>query len=872
MAEQYLNISGGIIVSLDVSGRVCRINKAGERNLGYGEGELIGKNWFDVVVPEVHRDQAQHDFEVIVSGGLPEKALCEYEALVKSGDRIYVRWSATAVRDAEGTIISVLMAGIDVTEQKAVEAALRESTARLQDFTDVASDWLWEMDADLKFSYLSTILDRVRGLSSDQILGKTRAELLATEDIDAPSRAKWDAHLDDLQSQRAFRDFEYQGARADGSVIYIRTSGKPIFDEHGQFTGYRGTGRDITQEVEAQQSASWAQELLLHTIEYVPTMMALFDAEERFVICNQSYRKTLHSIADLLVPGTTFEDISRIGAQRGFVTEFKDDPEGWVRARLKRFRNPGEPVIHQQMDGRWVMTSDHRTPDGGTLIMRTDISPIIKAEEDLRAKEATLQTFLDAMTDPAAMVDCDARFMIANRAMAQQHGVDPQDLAGKAMIKDPPTAIGKQRRAWIDAVVETGQPVQETDYYEGRWSDITVTPVFDLNGKVDQVAIVARDVTQDVEKEALLRKMSQATEQSADLVVITDVDGKIEYVNHKFVEATGYAAEDVIGKNPRILASGDTPRDVYRELWDTVLAGETWRGDLKDRCKDGTCFWAAVTIAPIHDTAGNLVNFVSSHVDIGDRKAAEDAMQEAVLRTEIANRAKGELLANMSHELRTPLNAIIGFSSMMNEGVYGKMDNPHYEEYSKIITSSAHHLLDIINDILDVSAIEAGKLKLHEEVFSVSEIISSTLHLIEHRADEGDVNVTSQVMSDAPYFYADARRFKQILLNLVSNAVKFTPEGGTVQVQYGVDGKGCPVLCVQDTGIGMDATQLKVALTQFGQADGSHTRKHEGTGLGLPLTMGLVEMHGGTMDVQSAKGKGTAITITFPKERVASQV
>ena len=299
------------------------------------------------------------------------------------------------------------------------------------------------------------------------------------------------------------------------------------------------------------------------------------------------------------------------------------------------------------------------------------------------------------------------------------------------------------------------------------------------------------------------------------------------------------------------------------------MSGKTWRGDLKDRCKDGSFFWAAVTIAPIHDDEGQIVNLVASHKDISERKAAETAMREAMLRTEIANRAKGELLANMSHELRTPLNAIIGFSSMMNEGVYGPIENPQYDEYSKIINSSACHLLDIINDILDVSAIEAGKLSLNEETFAVDEVITSTLMLIEQRALEGGVLVSSDITTDAPYLFADARRFKQIVLNLVSNAVKFTLKDGKVQVDYSINENGCPTLCVTDTGIGMDADGVALALTQFGQADSGHTRKYEGTGLGLPLTLGLVEMHGGTMDVQSAKGLGTSITVVLPKERSA---
>lgn len=628
--------------------------------------------------------------------------------------------------------------------------------------------------------------------------------------------------------------------------------------------------KNILEKNEAQLRADRAHELLVNTIEYMPTMMVLFDADEKFVMCNQAYRETLSMVEDLLIPGVTFEEISRVGAERGFVGEYRDNPEEWVRVRLARFRNPGDPVIHRQIDGRWVMTADHRFPDGSTLITRTDVTPVMKAEEEARSKEATLHAFLDAMDDLAAMVDTNENFVFANQAMANAFGVSPQSLVGKPMFKTPATEIGKQRRQWIRSVVETGEPVRKIEEYEGKWHDSRFTPVFDSNGKVAQIAIVARDITNDINKESLLRKMSLAMEQSADIIFIADRNGIIEHVNRKFTESTGYTADEAIGRNPSMLKSSETPDEVYKELWDTILSGKTWRGELRDKRKDGSLLWAGATITPIFDDSGNITNFVSSHVDIAERKATEEAMQGALLQTEVANRAKSELLANMSHELRTPLNAIIGFSSMMVGEVYGKIGNDKYEEYSEIINNSANHLLEMINDVLDVSAIEAGKLKLYEEEFSVSDSILSTMHLVEQRAEDGGVSVNSSIDTGNDVLFADKRRFKQILINLLSNAIKFTLEGGTVKIEYTVNDSGHPLLRVSDTGIGMDAKDLDIAFSQFGQADSGLARKHEGTGLGLPLTKGLVEMHGGTIDVQSAKGKGTTVTVIFPPQRCAN--
>lgn len=870
LAQRFLEITEAIIVSMDVSGRVCLLNHTGQKILGYREQDIIGKSWIDIAVPAEQRAAVRKDFEDLIARGDATPIRFENEVLTRSGERIYVRWNDTVVRNDAGEPVSVLSSGIDITELKRAEQALRESAERLKDYSDASSDWFWEMGADLRFTFISPSFTRILGMPAERLLGKTRNELINPDTAPANFRAKWAAHLDDLNNHRPFRDFEFPTPLADGKKIYLRVSGKPIFDDSGAFIGYRGSGCEVTREVEAQQRASRAQSLLMHTVEHVPTMMVLFDAEDRFVMCNQAYRDALPAIADLLHDGTTFEEISRVSAQRGLVEAYRDDPEGWVRYRMERFRNPGDPVVHQQLDGRWVMTSDHRTPDGGTLIMRTDITAAKKAEDEVRAKEATILSFLDAMIDPAAMVDLEANFILANKAMADEFGVEPRDLIGRSMFKNPPSEIGRKRRALMDQVATTGQAVHSTDHYEGRWHDITLTPVFDTNGVVDKIALVARDITHTVTTDSMLRTMSQATEQSADLVVITDVKGNIEYVNRQFTTVTGYEADEVMGKNPRLLASGDTPKAVYRELWNTVLMGQTWRGDLKDRRKDGTFFWAAVTITPIHDDSGTIVNFVSSHVDISDRKASEEAMREAMLRTEIANRSKTELLANMSHELRTPLNAIIGFSDTMRHGTFGPISNEKYAEYIDDINDSGVHLLNLVNDILDVSAIEVGKLSLNEEVLDVTEVLDASIRLLAPRIDQGGLQVFTAYDANHVKLHADERRLKQIALNLLSNAAKFTDVGGEIHVSVSLTPQGALEIAFADTGIGMNTKEVAIAMTKFGQVDGGLARKHQGTGLGLPLTQKLVEAHDGTLIISSKKGHGTTVTIRFPQDRVTA--
>jgi signal transduction histidine kinase len=258
---------------------------------------------------------------------------------------------------------------------------------------------------------------------------------------------------------------------------------------------------------------------------------------------------------------------------------------------------------------------------------------------------------------------------------------------------------------------------------------------------------------------------------------------------------------------------------------------------------------------------------VSLYSDITERKATEQRMAQAWAQAELANRAKSDFLANMSHELRTPLNAIIGFSELLGSEHLGPMRNARYLEYSHDIHTSGHHLLSIINDVLDMSKIEAGKLEIHEADVAVGPLLGAVARMVRERAREARVELIAEPPEQELVFWADQRAMRQCLLNLVSNAVKFSNEGGRVVVEAALDASGSVVFSVSDDGIGMSPADLERALQPFGQAQAATTRAHGGTGLGLPITKGLVEAHGGTLEISSSPGHGTRIRVHMPAER-----
>ncbi|MCH7710973.1 MAG: hypothetical protein IH903_04990 [Proteobacteria bacterium] len=256
--------------------------------------------------------------------------------------------------------------------------------------------------------------------------------------------------------------------------------------------------------------------------------------------------------------------------------------------------------------------------------------------------------------------------------------------------------------------------------------------------------------------------------------------------------------------------------------------------------------------------------------EVTERKRAEQALQLAMKEAVAANRTKSEFLANMSHELRTPLNAIIGFSDMIKDGLAGPAADDKFLEYVQHINESGYHLLSLINDILDLSKIEADKLELDEEDIDTTEVIRSCIVLVKERAANGGVTLKIEIPQELPALRFDERKLKQILINLLSNGIKFTPPGGTVTIKTWCRPDSGYVLQIIDTGIGIALEDIPKALAPFSQVDSELSRKYEGTGLGLPLTKSLVELHGGSLDLQSTVGVGTTVTIRLPAERIVA--
>jgi len=361
--------------------------------------------------------------------------------------------------------------------------------------------------------------------------------------------------------------------------------------------------------------------------------------------------------------------------------------------------------------------------------------------------------------------------------------------------------------------------------------------------------------------------LGTALKTSANMVLITDLDANIVWVNDAFCNQFGYRFDEVVGQTPRVLKSGLVSPKVVTEMWEQILGGRTWNGEFVNKRKDGSLVIVNQTISPILDQDGHVTHFVGIHDDITKRKETELELREAKINAESANSVKTQFLANMSHELRTPLNAVLGFTDMMRMETFGPLGHEKYREYSSDIHTSATHLLTLISDILDVSKVEAGKMDLADGRIHLQELAESCHKLLSHRANQNGVTLITDVPDGLPDLLADQVRVKQIVLNLLTNAIKFTPTGGQITLAMELGPDSGIIIRSEDTGIGIAPEDLAKVLEPFGQAGESNTLAREGVGLGLYLVKAFMEMHGGRVDVTSELGVGTVVSVIFPPVR-----
>jgi two-component system sensor histidine kinase/response regulator len=547
-------------------------------------------------------------------------------------------------------------------------------------------------------------------------------------------------------------------------------------------------------------------------------------------------------------------------------------------------------ILRQDGSIRWLSHRCRSIHDAdGRYLGRTgsnrDITERKLSEEALSRERETMKLILDNAPIGIWLQDGTGKLSFVNRAFSQAMGISEAQFLAVShyaeLIPEPfrPQCLASDAKALVSPQVTVNE--QQLPFVDGKVHDLRVIKAVKRDAENRPVALVGLsiDITEERRQADELRKLSQAVEQSPTCIVITNLDAEIEYVNEAFLRATGYTRDEVLGLNPRVLHSGKTPRETYMSLWDDLEHGRVWKGEFHNRRKDGSEYTEFAIIAPIRQDDGRITHYVAVKEDITDKKRVADELDqhrhhleelverrthelaEALSQAEAATQAKSAFLANMSHEIRTPMNAILGLTHLLRrDGA-----TPTQADRLGKIDNAAQHLLSIINDILDLSKIEAGKLELEQANFTLEAVLDHVASMIGESARAKGLTVVVDADGVPRWLRGDVTRLRQALLNFAGNAVKFT-DTGTLSLHARLLEQHEDKLKVRfevvDTGIGIAPEKLANLFQAFEQADASTTRKYGGTGLGLAITRRLADLMGGEAGAESTPGVGSRFWFT----------
>ena len=559
-----------------------------------------------------------------------------------------------------------------------------------------------------------------------------------------------------------------------------------------------------------------------------------------------------------------------------------DDDENWRRHRdvlmaRRPFRDFEYAITHEGAVTHLSISGSPIFDDTGAFKgyrgSATNITKRKQAEATRLELENHFKTIVENAPLAITLKDKDGRVLLSNKTHAAWTGNNSSDVLGKTTHEIHSKTLADDVQARDRRALETGEnSITEMTYTgpDGNTRDLLShkCPVKSDGGEIIALATILTDITeqkQAVEQRLQTEKLYRGYFELGLIgMATTSLEKGWIQINDRLCEILGYPQGELVKLTwADITHPDDLEADVTE--FNRVLAGEIDGYALDKRFirKDGEVIHASISAKCVRKEDGAIDHFVALVQDVTDRHRSEEARDKALREAEQANQAKSEFLATMSHELRTPLNAILGFADILSHQYFGPPGAGKYQEYAEDIHASGEHLLELVNEILDLSTVEAGKQSIFKEGLSTRDIIRECVKIVEDNARSKGIDLSTKVPNGLPLLYADKRASKQILLNLLSNAVKFTPEGGSIKVSA-ESSRHNTTLRITDTGKGIPAELLPNLTDPFTRVDADPYLAEQGWGLGLSIAKSLVELHDGTLDIQSAVGLGTTVTVALP--------
>lgn len=782
-----------------------------------------------------------------------------------------------------------------IEKYKQVKQTKNEIIDSEQKFRIIANNtynWeFWEAP-DGHFIYHSPSCKRVTGYSAEELIND---QTILQKLIHPDDYNKYVQHRNQVIEQKHSEKLLFKIINKRGEVRIIEHVCQPVFSEKGKYLGTRGTNLDITENKKAEAALLESKEIYRSLVESSDASIIMLDVNGKFLYVNEIAAKTfkkkpselleedftIHDLATPEIASQNMADIEQVFfSRKGIIKQSSRLINGesfWFRSSIQPVRDSNGNVY-------------------AVLVNATNITEQKLAEDRVKLSELKYRTLFNESPDGFLIIK-EGIFIDCNKACEFILGSSKEQIIGKSPSEISPQyqPNGRLSDEYAKEIIEeaflTGSTEFEWTHLKADGSPVIIDiklSVVQANGE-NLLFTTWRDVTAQREAEVLIKKLTSAVEQSPISIFITDIDGNIEYVNPFTLSVTGYSYEELIGQNPRLLKSGFTNPKVYDELWKTITGGLVWRGVLNNRRKNGSIYWESTTITPIINDAGIITSFIAIKEDITERtkiehqikqlnvnlekKIAErtielqnsnEALTKAKVEAETANHAKSEFLSRMSHELRTPMNAILGFAQLLE---LGSLDTKQEKAVHHIL-NSGKHLLDLINEVLEISRIEAGKISISVESVKLNNVFRDVIETLTPTATAYGVVLINELEKEEEIFIkADKQRLKQVLLNLVNNGIKYNGKKGWVKLSatdfYDGD-KAFIRVCIIDNGPGIDPAKISKLFTPFERL-GAENSAVEGTGLGLSVVKQYTTLMGGISGVESKLNEGSIFWIELPK-------
>ena len=834
------------------------INKTAVKHYGYSREEFLSMNLMEILpeedIPLTLRLIEDTESEVRNSGVWRHK--------IKNGSYIYVDIKSNNLPSPGSKKYRIVLVN-DVTDKMKIEEEMRKSEERYRLISTVSSDYMFSSmikdNDELYLNWVAGAFERITGYTYEEYIaaGGWRAALYPE---DKP------VDDNDMKQLAANRDAvtEVRTIHKNGSIVWVRVYAHPVWDDNKNgLVGIYGAVQDISErkaaEIELRQSEARLQKAqqVAHVgfLDWDLKTNLIFLSDEVFSLFGLEKSNTL-STPELLIKAVYPDDLEFV--RHNLEMAISGDRKYNIDHRIKR---PDGNII-------WVhATAELISENGGvpkTLLGTViDVTARKKIEETLRESEERYRNLIEVIPYGIA-VHQGGKIVFSNPAGATLLGLNStDDIIGLPIDKIVHPDYLERAKDRIKRTLMGEKGLYPTDdcYVKADGTPIFVDVIGSsiLFKNKPAIQVIISDITKRKTADEELKKLYFAIEQSPASIVITDINGYIEYVNTMFTRISGYTFEEVKGKQSRILRADVKTREELDGIFNILYDGVQWKDEFYNKNKAGNYYWEECSISPIKNKEGIITNLLIIQEDITEKKRTVEELIVAKEKAVEANKAKDVFLANMSHELRTPLIGILGYSELLTE----ELKDPEKIEMSTGIKRAGKRLLNTLNLILDLTRIESNKFEISLEHVNIINEIQSVFNSFKGAALEKKLDFILNVPDDNLTAEIDKNVFSIVMENLINNAIKFTKQGN-ITVSAGRENKDIIFISVKDTGIGIDEKHFNIVFEEFRQVSEGINREFQGTGLGLSITKRYVEMLGGTISIESKVGAGSAFIIRLP--------